>query len=64
MVELLLISNGEVGATSGKDGPEREYKAHHKPLRSKRRKEIGLMTKVLIEDGMRVRKLLGPQEWG
>ena len=43
--ELLLILNREGGTTSVGDGPEREYKAHYKPLRRKRSKEVGTMTK-------------------
>ena len=60
VAELLPISNQEVGATSTGDGLEREYKAEYKPLRRKRIKEMGAMTQILIEDGMKVRKLLGP----
>ena len=64
MVELLPISNREVGATLAGDEPEREYKVQYKPLRRKRVKEMGAMTQILIEDGMKVRKLLGPVGMG
>jgi len=56
---LLPISKQEVEATSASDKPERKFKAQYKPLARKRRKEVGTMTKVLIEEGTRVRKLLG-----
>ena len=64
VAELLPISNQEVKATSTRDGPKREHKAQHKPVRSKRRKEMNAMTKVLIKDSVRVRKLLGPPRVG
>ena len=64
MAELLPISNQEVKATSTRDGPKREHKAQHKPVRSKRRKEMNVMTEVLIEDCMKVRKLPRPTEVG
>ena len=64
VVELLPISNREVGATSTGDGLEREYKAEYKTLRRKRIKEMGAMTQILIEDGMKVRKLPGPVGMG
>ena len=64
VAELLPISNQEVGATSTRDGPKREHKAQHKPVRSKRRKEMNAMMKVLIEDSVRVRKLPGPTRVG
>ena len=58
--KLLPISKQEVEATLAGDRPKRKFKAQYKPLARKRRKEVGTMTKVLIEEGTRVRKLLGP----
>ena len=62
VAELLPISNRDGEVTSVRDGPKKEYKSQYKPLRRKRRKEVGTVTKVLIEDSMMVRKLPGPAE--
>lgn len=60
VAELLLISNRVLEAPSTGDGPERKFRAQPKLLARKRRKKAGTTTKVLIEEGTRVMKLLVP----
>ena len=64
VAELLPISNRVLEAPSTSDGLERKFRAQHKLLARKQRKKAGTTTKVLIEEGTRVMKLLVPAGMG